>query len=166
VSGRFNYLDFGQPFAVYVDYAHTPDAIERLCEAARELTSGKIYLLFGCGGDRDRGKRPMMGKAAVSCADYAVVTSDNPRSEDPEAIIEDIKPGLAGGTYEIVPERKKAIRAILEKAGEGDVVLLAGKGAEPYQEIKGVREPFSDVEETRKVLAGMGYSPSTVSEEN
>ena len=166
VPGRFNHLDFGQPFAVYVDYAHTPDAIERLCEAARELTSGRIFLLFGCGGDRDRGKRPMMGKAAVSCADYAVVTSDNPRSEDPLAIIDDIKPGLAGGAYEIVPERKKAIRAILEKAGEGDVVLLAGKGAEPYQEIKGVREPFSDVDETRRVLEEMGYSPSTVSEEN
>jgi UDP-N-acetylmuramoyl-L-alanyl-D-glutamate--2,6-diaminopimelate ligase len=148
-----------------VDYAHTPDAIERLCEAARALTDGKLLLLFGCGGDRDKGKRPMMGKAAVDSADYAVVTSDNPRSEDPLTIIEDIKPGLDGGNFDIQPDRRKAIHEILAKAQPGDAVLLAGKGAEPYQEIKGVRESFSDLEEAKVALAELGYKPSATDEE-
>ena len=165
VPGRFNHIEAGQPFEVYVDYAHTPDAIERLCEAARELTDGRLLLLFGCGGDRDRGKRPMMGKAAVEYADYAVVTSDNPRSEDPLAIIEDIKPGLTGGNYDVQPDRKKAIHEIMAKAQPGDAVLLAGKGAEPYQEIKGVREPFSDIEEATAALAELGYKQSATDEE-
>lgn len=166
VPGRFNHIEAGQPFAVYVDYAHTPDAIERLCEAARELTEGRLLLLFGCGGDRDRGKRPMMGKAAVEYADYAVVTSDNPRSEDPLAIIEDVKPGLTGGNYDIQPDRKKAIHEIMAKAQPGDAVLLAGKGAEPYQEIKGVREPFSDIEEAQAALAELGYGQLATDEES
>jgi UDP-N-acetylmuramoyl-L-alanyl-D-glutamate--2,6-diaminopimelate ligase len=161
VPGRFNHIDAGQPFAVYIDYAHTPDAIERLCEAAREISAGKLLLLFGCGGDRDKGKRPMMGKAATQFAEFVVVTSDNPRSEAPEAIIKDIKPGLTGKTYEILPDRKQAIAAILRKAQAGDVVLIAGKGAENYQEIKGVRHPFDDAAETRAVLASMGYNKSS-----
>jgi UDP-N-acetylmuramoyl-L-alanyl-D-glutamate--2,6-diaminopimelate ligase len=165
VPGRFNPLVLGQPFAVYIDYAHTPDAIERLCETAREMTEGRLLILFGCGGDRDRGKRSLMGEAAVKGADYAVVTSDNPRSEAPARIIEDIKPGLEGGAYRIEEDRKKAIRAILGMAEAGDTVLLAGKGAEPYQEIKDVREPFSDADEARAVLAELGYKPSASREE-
>lgn len=157
VPGRFNYVDGGQPFAVYVDFAHTPDAIQRLCESAREITKGRLLILFGCGGDRDKGKRSMMGESAVNNADYVVVSSDNPRSEDPEAIIEDIKPGLSGSGFEIHIDRKDAVRAIMKKAQAGDVVLLAGKGSEPYQEIKGERFPYSDTDEALAALAEMGH---------
>ncbi len=158
VPGRFNYVECGQPFAVYVDYAHTPDAIERLCETARELSQGKLLVLFGCGGDRDKGKRPLMGKAATTGSDYCVVTSDNPRSEEPDAIIEDIKPGLEGDQYDIIGDRSTAIEAVLKKAEPGDVVLLAGKGAENYQEIKGVRHEFDDTNEAKRVLTELGYT--------
>ncbi|MDF1544771.1 MAG: UDP-N-acetylmuramoyl-L-alanyl-D-glutamate--2,6-diaminopimelate ligase [bacterium] len=158
IPGRFNYVGGGQPFAVYVDYAHTPDAITRLCESARELCSGKLLLLFGCGGDRDRGKRPLMGTAATEAADYVVVTSDNPRSEEAEAIIDDIRPGLKGDQHEVIMDRQEAIEQILKKANDGDVVLIAGKGAENYQEIKGVRHPFDDTAEIRRVLSDLGYA--------
>jgi len=157
VPGRLTLIECGQPFAVYVDFAHTPDAITRLAEAVHEFTEGRLLILFGCGGDRDKGKRPLMGQAAVSAADYAVVTSDNPRSEQPEAIIEDIKPGLQGGQYEIVVDRAAAVETILKKAVPGDTVLLAGKGAETYQEIGDSRVPYSDVTETERILADMGY---------
>jgi UDP-N-acetylmuramoyl-L-alanyl-D-glutamate--2,6-diaminopimelate ligase len=151
----------GQPFAVYVDYAHTPDAIRSLCETARELCEGRVLLLFGCGGDRDRGKRPIMGETATKNADYVVVTSDNPRGEDAGLIIDDIKPGLQGNSYEIQVDRKEAISAIIREARSGDVVLVAGKGAEPYQEIKGERHPFDDTAETMAVLASLGYGEQT-----
>jgi len=157
VPGRFNYVGAGQPFAIYIDYAHTPDAIQRLCESARETTGGRLLLLFGCGGDRDKGKRPLMGEAATTHADYAVVTSDNPRGEDPQTIINDIKPGLVGDAYEICVDRSEAIGKILTMARPGDVVLLAGKGDENYQEVAGVRHPFSDTLEALKALAGLGY---------
>lgn len=157
VPGRFNSVDIGQPYAVFIDYAHTPDAIAHLCAAAREISKGRLLILFGCGGDRDPGKRPMMGKAATTLADFTVVTSDNPRSEDPLAIIDQIKPGLTGSSYRIVPDRREAIAAVLHMAEPGDVILLAGKGAENYQEIAGVRHHFSDEEEARKVLAEQGY---------
>lgn len=157
IPGRLNTISCGQPFAIYVDYAHTPDAIERLCETVRELSSGKVHLLFGCGGDRDRGKRPLMGKSATTKADHVVVTSDNPRSEDPLAIIEEIKPGLVGSNYEIIPDRTEAIRVLLNQAGPGDLVLLAGKGAELYQEIKGVKHPFDEFGTVRSILSEMGF---------
>ncbi len=166
VPGRFNYVGCGQPFAIYVDYAHTPDAIERLCQSAREISTGQLMILFGCGGDRDRGKRPLMGKAATEHADFAVVTSDNPRSENPAAIIEDIKPGLTGENYEICPDRAEAIKKIIAMAQPGDVVLLAGKGDENYQEIAGTRHPFSDTEEALKTLAQLGYSQVDTEREN
>ncbi len=165
IPGRLNTIDCGQPFAVYVDYAHTPDAIIRLCETVREINDGRLFLLFGCGGDRDKGKRPLMAQAAVENAHYVVVTSDNPRSEDPEAIINDIKPGLSGYNYEIVIDRRKAIETILKQAGPGDAVLLAGKGAEPYQEIKGEKFPFSDSEEAVAALGRMGFKLSGAVEE-
>ena len=157
IPGRLNTINCGQPFAVYVDYAHTPDAIMRLCETVREINDGRLFLLFGCGGDRDKGKRPLMAQAATENASFAVVTSDNPRSEDPEAIIEDIKPGLSGYNYEIIVDRRQAIDAILKKAGPNDAVLLAGKGAETYQEIKGERFPFSDTDEAVAALGRMGF---------
>ena len=166
VSGRFNYVNQGQPFAVYVDYAHTPDAIERLVQSAREITDGRVFTLFGCGGDRDKGKRELMGQAATLNSDFCIVTSDNPRSEEPEAIIEDIKPGLVGTNYEIIPDREEAIKKILQLAQEGDAVLLAGKGAEEYQEIKGVKTQFSDTDVALKILVEMGYTISEESQES
>jgi UDP-N-acetylmuramoyl-L-alanyl-D-glutamate--2,6-diaminopimelate ligase len=164
IPGRLNTINCGQPFAVYVDYAHTPDAIIRLCETVREINDGRLFLLFGCGGDRDKGKRPLMGKAAVENASFAVVTSDNPRSEDPDAIINDIKAGLTGYNYEVVVDRRQAIETILKKAGPNDAVLLAGKGAETYQEIKGERFPFSDTEEAEAALGRMGFIRSGAGE--
>ncbi|PWB75330.1 UDP-N-acetylmuramoyl-L-alanyl-D-glutamate--2,6-diaminopimelate ligase [candidate division GN15 bacterium] len=158
IPGRFNYVDQGQSFAVYVDFAHTPDAIERLCESARPLVKGRLLLLFGCGGDRDKGKRPLMGKMATTKADFVMVTSDNPRSEEPQAIIDDIKPGLTGDQYEIRLDRREAIAAIMAMAQPGDAVLLAGKGAEDYQEIKGVRHPFDDASEARAALKKLGFA--------
>ena len=158
IPGRFNFVAKGQPFAIYVDYAHTPDAIERLCQSAREITSGRLLILFGCGGDRDKGKRPLMGRAATTYADFAIVTSDNPRSEEPMTIIEEIKPGLVGKNYEVCPDRTEAIRLIFDMAKSGDAVLLAGKGAENYQEIKGVKHPYNDIYVASKILADMGFT--------
>jgi UDP-N-acetylmuramoyl-L-alanyl-D-glutamate--2,6-diaminopimelate ligase len=166
VPGRLNSINCGQPFGLYVDFAHTPDAIERVCDSLHEISEGKLLLLFGCGGDRDRGKRELMGKAAVAKAAYVVVTSDNPRSENPQAIIEDIKPGLAGGNFDIEPDRKKAIELILKKAQAGDVVLLAGKGAEKYQEVKGEFIPFDEVDIAVQALAALGYTKKNHVEEN
>ena len=166
IPGRFQALQVGQPFAVYIDFAHTPDAIERLCLSARDISRGKLLLLFGCGGNRDRGKRPLMGQAAGANADYVVLTSDNPRDEDPEDIIRDIKPGLKGSQYEICPDRQQAIRTILGLAQPGDTVLIAGKGAENHQEIKGERFLFDDLSEARTALAGLGYSSLTCEEEH
>jgi UDP-N-acetylmuramoyl-L-alanyl-D-glutamate--2,6-diaminopimelate ligase len=165
VPGRLERLQTEQPFAVYVDYAHTPDAIERLCSSAREFCEGRLLLLFGCGGDRDQGKRAMMGAAAAS-ADYAIVTTDNPRNEDPEKIIEDIKLGLNECNYEVITDRREAIAAILKMARPGDIVLLAGKGAESYQEINGKRYPFNDAEEARKILAELSNDARPPVEEN
>lgn len=157
LPGRLEPLDCGQPFGIFIDYAHTPDAIKRLCETVRQLTSGRLLLLFGCGGDRDSGKRPLMGQAAINSADEVIVTSDNPRGEEVAAIIDEIRPGLEGGRFEILPDRREAIAAILRKAGNGDVVLLAGKGAENYQEIAGIKHPFDDRAEAATVLTEMGY---------
>ena len=163
VPGRLNYIDQGQPFALYVDFAHTPDALERVCEAVKELSAGRLLLLFGCGGDRDKGKRPLMGEVAGRLADFVWVTSDNPRSEDPLAIIEDIKPGLAKTNAEvkIEPERKKAIIGIIKKAQAGDVVLLAGKGAEKYQEIQGGFIPFDEIDIAQQALKDLGYNKTS-----
>ncbi|PKK84140.1 MAG: UDP-N-acetylmuramoyl-L-alanyl-D-glutamate--2,6-diaminopimelate ligase [candidate division Zixibacteria bacterium HGW-Zixibacteria-1] len=157
VPGRFQPVDAGQPFLVLIDYAHTPDAIERLCKSAREITPGKMMILFGCGGDRDRGKRPLMGEAASEFSDLAMITSDNPRTEDPDRIIEDIKPGMIKDDYLVIPDRREAILEILKMAKPGDTILVAGKGAEDYQEIGTTRYPFEDKVEISKALAKLGY---------
>ena len=157
VPGRFNSINQGQPFAVIVDYAHTPDAITRLCEATKDIAEGRLLLLFGCGGDRDKGKRPLMGQVATTMADFAVVTSDNPRNEDSSDIIKDIEPGLFEDRFEIIENRKEAIKTIINMAQPGDVVLLSGKGTENYQEIKGERFPFDDTKEAIEVLNELGY---------
>ena len=126
-------------FTVIIDYAHTPDALENILTTVRDFTAGRVLCLFGCGGDRDRTKRPKMGAVAGALADVAVVTSDNPRTEAPEAIIADILPGLAGTAAEVVvePDRRAAIRKLLSLARPGDTVVLAGKGHETYQEVGG-----------------------------
>ncbi len=158
VPGRLERLPSSSPFSVFIDYAHTPDALQRTIETLRETGQGRVIVLFGCGGDRDRGKRPLMGEAVTSLADYAVLTSDNPRSEDPARIVDDVRAGLTGGAeVEIIEDRKEAIRRVLALAREGDVVLLAGKGAETYQEIQGVRHPFSDRETATEQLRKLGY---------
>jgi len=152
VPGRFEPVDEGQAFAVLVDYAHTPDSLENVLRAARELTAGRVIVTFGAGGDRDRAKRPLMGRAAAEGADVVIVTSDNPRSEDPEAIIAEI---LAGIDRDVVVEvdRATAIGRAIDAAADGDVVVIAGKGHEQGQEFEGGRKlPFDDVTVAREAL--------------
>ncbi len=154
VPGRFQPVDEGQPFAVLVDYAHTPDSLENVLRAARSLSAGRLICIFGCGGDRDRGKRPQMGRIAAELADAVVVTSDNPRSEDPEAIVAEVRAGAAGAAeVEAVVDRRAAIARGVERAGPGDVVVIAGKGHEQGQEFAGGRKlPFDDVDVAREAL--------------
>lgn len=149
VPGRFEAIDEGQPFTVLVDYAHTPDALAAALEAARGLGRGRLICVFGAGGDRDQGKRPLMGKVVSELADVGLVTSDNPRSEDPAAIAVEV----AGNTgLEIELERREAIERAMTLASEGDVVLIAGKGHEQGQEIAGRKLPFDDREVAREGL--------------
>jgi UDP-N-acetylmuramoyl-L-alanyl-D-glutamate--2,6-diaminopimelate ligase len=150
VPGRFEPVDEGQPFTVIVDYAHKPDALENVLKTARELASGRLICVFGCGGDRDRGKRPQMGRIAFELADRAILTSDNPRSEEPRAIADEVLAGAPG--LEVELDRARAIALALEGAQEGDVVLIAGKGHEQGQEANGVVQPFDDREVAREVL--------------
>ncbi len=154
VPGRMEPIDAGQDFLVVVDYAHTPDSILTVLRAARPLTPGQVICVFGCGGDRDRAKRPLMGGAATSNADLTIVTSDNPRSEDPLAIIGEIEPGAreGGGAFVVEPDRREAIQLALRSAHPGDVVVIAGKGHERYQETGGRRTPFDDREVVREGL--------------
>jgi UDP-N-acetylmuramoyl-L-alanyl-D-glutamate--2,6-diaminopimelate ligase len=154
VPGRFETVDEGQPFAVLVDYAHTPDSLDNVLRAARRLTDARLHVVFGCGGDRDRGKRPLMGEIARRLADRVIVTSDNPRSEDPEAIIAEI---LEGSGQDVIhdADRQAAIARALAGAGPGDVVVIAGKGHEQGQEFGGGRKiPFDDVTVAREILRG------------
>jgi UDP-N-acetylmuramoyl-L-alanyl-D-glutamate--2,6-diaminopimelate ligase len=154
VPGRFEPVDEGQPFTVLVDYAHTPDSLETLLRAARGLAQGRVLVVFGAGGDRDRGKRPAMGKVAAELADVALVTSDNPRSEDPLAIIQDVLQG-AGMDVEIDPDRRSAIARAISLADDGDVVVIAGKGHEQGQEVAGIVHPFDDREVARQALLAL-----------
>jgi UDP-N-acetylmuramoyl-L-alanyl-D-glutamate--2,6-diaminopimelate ligase len=149
VPGRFESVEAGQPFAVIVDYAHTPDSLENVLRAARELGPGRLTVVFGAGGDRDRDKRPQMGRAAAALADRAIVTTDNPRSEDPLAIAQEV---AAGGVSEVILDRRAAIERALADAGPGDVVVIAGKGADSEIEIAGGNVPFDDRAVAREVL--------------
>ena len=161
VPGRFERIDEGQPFLVVVDYAHTDDALRNVLSTARELTHNRLIVVFGCGGERDRAKRPLMGEAAGSLSDLAILTSDNPRSEDPLLIMSDALVGLqkAGKPYWAEVDRETAIRKAIEKAGEGDVVVLAGKGHETYQILKDRTIHHDDREAARKILREMDYGP-------
>jgi UDP-N-acetylmuramoyl-L-alanyl-D-glutamate--2,6-diaminopimelate ligase len=154
VPGRFEPIDEGQRFAVLVDYAHTPDSLENVLRAARRLTAGALISVFGCGGDRDREKRPVMGRIGAELSDLAVITSDNPRSEDPEAIIAQILSGIEDRTtVEVEPDRRAAIARALARARAGDTVVIAGKGHEQGQEFEeGRKIPFDDREVARDVL--------------
>jgi UDP-N-acetylmuramoyl-L-alanyl-D-glutamate--2,6-diaminopimelate ligase len=152
VPGRFEPVEEGQPFAVLVDYAHTPDSLDNVLRAARAITRGRLHVVFGAGGDRDRGKRPLMGAVAASLADRVIVTSDNPRSEDPESILDQILEG-AGPTAEREVDRRLAIGRAVGDAADGDVVVIAGKGHEHGQEFEdGRKEPFDDVAVAREAL--------------
>jgi UDP-N-acetylmuramoyl-L-alanyl-D-glutamate--2,6-diaminopimelate ligase len=164
VPGRFERVDCGQPFSVVVDYAHTDDALRNLTALAREFVSrgsrtSKVITLFGCGGDRDRAKRPMMAEAAGRGSNFVVLTSDNPRSEDPVAIINDALVGLqrTGVKYKVEPDRRLAIELAIAEAGPGDIVLLAGKGHEQVQVTREGSLPFNDVAVAREMLAAAGY---------
>jgi UDP-N-acetylmuramoyl-L-alanyl-D-glutamate--2,6-diaminopimelate ligase len=164
VPGRFERVDCGQPFTVVVDYAHTDDALRNLTAMARDFTTraglkGKVITLFGCGGDRDRAKRPLMGEAAGLGSDFVVLTSDNPRSEDPLAIMNDALVGLqkSGAKYSMEPDRRKAIALALQQATPGDIVLLAGKGHEKVQITREGINPFDDVEIAFETLKALGY---------
>ncbi len=168
VPGRFERVDGGQPFLVVVDYAHTDDALRNAIRTARSLATGRVITLFGCGGDRDRSKRPLMGMAAGELSDFVVLTSDNPRSEDPLAIMNDALVGLGrfDTPYAAEPDRGKAIRLALEQAQAGDVVLLAGKGHETYQILKNETIHFDDRETARDVLRSLGYTAGNKAEES
>jgi UDP-N-acetylmuramoyl-L-alanyl-D-glutamate--2,6-diaminopimelate ligase len=169
VPGRFERVEEGQPFPVVVDYAHTDDALARLLNTARELKlPGRVLVLFGAGGDRDRTKRPLMGEAAGRGADLVVLTSDNPRSEDPAEIVKEILPGIerAGGRCEVELDRARAIERILSEARAGDIVLLAGKGHETYQIMRDRTLPFDDREAAREALRALGYRRGRAVPEN
>jgi UDP-N-acetylmuramoyl-L-alanyl-D-glutamate--2,6-diaminopimelate ligase len=157
VPGRFELVDEGQPFAVVVDYSHTPDSLATALRAARELGEGRVIAVFGAGGNRDRGKRPLMGKVAAELADLAIVTSDNPRSEDPLTIIQDVLQGT-GVHVEIDPDRRSAIHRAVGVAEPGDVVVVAGKGHEQGQDVGGVVHPFDDRAVVREALAALRAS--------
>ncbi len=154
VPGRFETIDAGQPFTVIVDYAHTPDSLENVINAARGLGGDRLAVVFGAGGDRDRSKRPLMGRVVSELADRAILTSDNPRSEDPGAIAAEVAAGAAG-EIEIELDRHAAIARALAEAQPGDVVVIAGRGAEPEQELAGGKIPFDDREVARVVLAAV-----------
>ncbi len=166
-AGRFETVDVGQSFMAVVDYAHTPDGLENALQAARALGPRRVITVFGCGGDRDRGKRPLMGEVAGRLSDFCVVTSDNPRSERPEAVIADIKPGLnglglkEGSAYLVEPDRARAIVLAVRAAGPGDLVMVAGKGHETYQIFADKTIHFDDREVLREAMLGLGNGGNT-----
>ncbi|GIO58723.1 UDP-N-acetylmuramoyl-L-alanyl-D-glutamate--2,6-diaminopimelate ligase [Paenibacillus sp. SSG-1] len=160
VDGRVESVDAGQPFAVIVDYAHTPDGLENVLKTVNEFAEGRVITVFGCGGDRDRTKRPIMGKIAAKYSDFIFVTSDNPRTEDPELILKDIEQGLKDDSvpqerYEMIVDRRTAIQKAIEMASPQDVVLIAGKGHETYQTIGTTNYDFDDREVAKEAIRGL-----------
>lgn len=157
VPGRFQRIDLGQKFTVVVDYAHTPHGLENAIRAARKISQGRLITVFGCGGDRDRGKRPIMGSVSGELSDFTIITSDNPRSEDPLKIIGEIEKGIkvtpGRDSYLVVEDREEAIRRAIGMARAGDFVLIAGKGHERVQEFAGYEIEFDDREVAKRVLA-------------
>ncbi|WP_017727204.1 UDP-N-acetylmuramoyl-L-alanyl-D-glutamate--2,6-diaminopimelate ligase [Halalkalibacterium ligniniphilum] len=156
VAGRFETVNANQPFTVIVDYAHTPDSLENVLKTVNELAKGKVCVVVGCGGDRDRTKRPVMAKIACQLADYAIFTSDNPRSEDPSQILSDMKKGIEGDNYVIIEDRKQAIYHAIQEAKEEDVIVIAGKGHETYQILKDRTIDFDDRAVARQAIEERG----------
>lgn len=158
VPGRAEILDTNTPYKVLLDYSHSPDALENILSAVRLFTRGRVISLFGCGGDRDTGKRPLMGEISGRLADYSILTSDNPRTEDPLAILSAVEEGIAptGGKYIVIENRREAIRHALQIGQDGDMIVLAGKGHETYQEIMGVKRPFDEKLVVQELLEEMG----------
>ena len=157
VPGRLERIESARHFSVFVDYAHTEDALKNVIRALRHIAEKRIIVVFGCGGERDRSKRPKMGRTVTELADYAIITNDNPRSEEPLAIIRDIKKGVRKNNYLVIPERSEAIKKSLSLAREGDVVLVAGKGHENYQILKDKTIDFSDREAVQQCLKSMSF---------
>ncbi|KHF33103.1 UDP-N-acetylmuramoyl-L-alanyl-D-glutamate--2,6-diaminopimelate ligase [Paenibacillus sp. P1XP2] len=160
VDGRVEAVDEGQPFAVIVDYAHTPDGLENVLKTVKEFAKGRVITVFGCGGDRDRTKRPVMGKLAAKYSDFVMVTSDNPRTENPDLILKDIEAGLAEDAvpqdkYRLIVDRREAIQKAIEMASPDDVVLIAGKGHETYQIIGHTKYDFDDRVVAKEAIRGM-----------
>ena len=157
VPGRVEMLKTETPYRVLLDYSHSPDALENILQTVREFCRGRIILVFGCGGDRDKGKRPIMGEIAGKMADYSILTSDNPRFEDPMTILNSIEEGIrrTNAEYDVIENRREAIRMALETAVGGDIVILAGKGHETYQDIAGVKHPFDEKVVVQELLAEM-----------
>jgi len=160
VPGRFERVLAGQPFPVVVDYAHTPDGLANILKSARQLTEKRLITVFGCGGDRDRSKRPLMGRISGEISDFTILTSDNPRSEEPESILAEIQQGIApvSTAYRVVPDRRLAIREAVALAGPGDTVVIAGKGHEDYQLVKDQVLHFDDREVAGEALRALGYA--------
>ena len=157
MPGRVEMLGTATPYRMILDYSHSPDALSNILRTVREFCRGRLILVFGCGGDRDKGKRPMMGEIAGRLADYSILTSDNPRYEDPMAILAAIEEGIqpTGAEYEVIENRREAIRQAMEMAVGGDIIVLAGKGHETYQEIAGVRHPFDEKRVVAELLEEM-----------
>ena len=156
VKGRAEIVPVPAPYTVMIDYAHTPDGMENILTAARGFCRGRLIVLFGCGGDRDRAKRPLMGRVADRLADQCIVTSDNPRSEAPEQIIREIVAGMGDTRREVIPDRRRAIARALEMAQKDDVVLLLGKGHETYQQIGQEKVHLDEREEIARFFADEG----------
>ncbi len=157
VPGRIEMLPTGTPYRVILDYSHVPDALMNILTTVRQFAKKRVIVLFGCGGDRDKGKRPMMGEIAGRMADFSILTSDNPRTEDPMAILAAIEAGIkpTGGRYTVIENRREAIRYALEHGEQGDIIILAGKGHETYQEINGVKHPFDEKVVVQELLEEM-----------
>ena len=160
VPGRAELLDTHTPYKVILDYSHSPDALDNILNTVRTFARGRVIVLFGCGGDRDHKKRPLMGEIAGRLADYSILTSDNPRTEDPFDILKAVESGIrkTKGKYTVIENRREAIRHALETAREGDIVVLAGKGHETYQEINGIRHPFDEKVVVQQLLAEIKHN--------
>ena len=152
VPGRLQAVPAKRQFQVFVDYAHTPDALANVLKTLRELNPRKLIVVFGCGGDRDRQKRPLMANVVEQTADHAIITSDNPRKEDPEKIVEEVEKGFRGSNYEKIVDRTEAIARAVTLAQPHDIVLIAGKGHENYQEFADHTVPFDDIQVARRAL--------------
>ena len=158
VPGRSELVDNKKDLNIMIDFAHSPESLENILSAVKEYTNGRVISVFGCGGDRDSKKRPIMGEISGRIADYTIITSDNPRTENPEGIVKEIEEGIkkTNGKYECVVDRREAIKKAIEIANKRDIVVLAGKGHEPYQEINHEKYPFDERIIVREIIEEMG----------